>query len=207
MFYYILTIVPLAYGCYHFCSRRRIEDIGYRMAWKAITAYSIIENHCADILPRRAPTKFTSTKILQNHKTYTLHDISSNNYQIVKKLPNDLEKYDWGFLKKKCPTQMKCFIFQDFSEIPEFIVTKPFFLEIILEQNGFKHEIHEYLDFFYLAGNKILDNKFLKWYMYYFYEIVLANNYKLHIIDDSVNLITLDQNNYILLTEKDYLKK
>ena len=196
-------IAPLAYGCYHFCNKKRMEDLGYNVAWKAITLYSKIENHCADILPQ---ANISPLKVLPKHKTYTLHDISTNNYHIVEELPNNLEKYDWGFLKKKYQNKMRCFIFQDFSEIPKFVITNKFFLQIQLEQNGFKHEIHEYLDFFYLVGNKILDQKFLKWYMYYFYEILLADNYKLHIIDDSVNLITLDQSNYILLREKDYLK-
>ena len=65
-------------------------------------------------------------------------------------------------------------------------------------------EIHQNLHYFFLKGNKIFDKNFLKWYMKYWFKKDLEENYKLHIIDNSVNIFTIDHNQYIILGEKDY---
>ena len=73
------------------------------------------------------------------------------------------------------------------------------FLQIEIEQNNTRTSIHEHLEQFYLNNNKILDEKFLKWYLNYFYSIILDKNYKLHIIDSDINIFTLDKTSYINL--------
>ena len=83
------------------------------------------------------------------------------------------------------------------------IIERPF-LQVELEQNGTKKEIHEYLHYFYLEGNKIFDKIFLKWYLDYWYQINLEEEYKLHIIDNNINIFTLSPDQYIILNETDY---
>ena len=46
--------------------------------------------------------------------------------------------------------------------------------------------------YFYTKNNTILDNMFLIWFLYYYYDKKLLDNYKLHIIDKDANIITMD---------------
>ena len=73
------------------------------------------------------------------------------------------------------------------------------FLQIEIEQNEEKTDIQDNLEFFFLEKNKILDKTFLIFYMYFFYNYELQPDYKLHIIDHSVNIITLDNTQYVVL--------
>jgi len=57
---------------------------------------------------------------------------------------------------------------------------------------------------FYLEGNVILDEVFLKWYCKRFYNVELESDYKLRIIDDNANFLNLDKNNMLLLNKNDY---
>ena len=62
------------------------------------------------------------------------------------------------------------------------IDNKPF-LQVEFEQNEKKKEIHEHLHYFYVKGNKLFDKNFLKWYLKYWFQVDLSDNYILHIID------------------------
>ena len=66
------------------------------------------------------------------------------------------------------------------------------FIQIELEQNETKIDISEKLKYFYTKNNTILDNMFLKWFLYYYYDKKLLDTYKLHIIDKDANIITMD---------------
>jgi len=45
---------------------------------------------------------------------------------------------------------------------------------------------------------------FLKWYLDYFYNLELPDNYKLQIFDKNVNMFSINKENSIVLTEKAY---
>ncbi len=67
-------------------------------------------------------------------------------------------------------------------------------------------DIHHNLDKFYILGNKILDHKFLFWYLSYFYKKNLPEDYELRIFDKDINLITLAKNDGIIITQDSYNK-
>jgi len=70
-------------------------------------------------------------------------------------------------------------------------IIEPPFIELELEQNETKTGIREHLYHFYIKKNVILDNKFLKWYLRSFYQIELADVYILHIVDSSINMLSV----------------
>ena len=74
------------------------------------------------------------------------------------------------------------------------LVDKPF-IQVELEHNNKTIDIKEELEQFYVSKNKILDKTFLTWFMYSFYGLRLEEEYKVNIIDDSVNMITLTNKN------------
>ena len=90
-------------------------------------------------------------------------------------------------------------------------IDKPF-LQVEISQTDIEGSterlsIHKYLDDFYVAGNKLFDKTFLQWYLMKYYSIELGNNYNLYIIDADVNMLTLEQNEFIKLKEKKEIEK
>ena len=75
------------------------------------------------------------------------------------------------------------------------------FLQVQLEQFNTKTDIHEHLPKFYLNDNILLDTVFLQWYLYKFYNIILSKEYKLHIIDNNINIFNISN------TESTLIKK
>ena len=61
---------------------------------------------------------------------------------------------------------------------------------------------------FYLEHNVILDKVFLEWYLKQFYSVNLSEDYKIHIIDDNINVFSIDKNRGIefYFDENDELK-
>ena len=45
------------------------------------------------------------------------------------------------------------------------------------------------------------------WYLKFFYDCDLKDDYKLHIIDSNVNVITLDNKQHIMLGKNNYIIK
>uniref|UniRef100_A0A6C0KJ64 Uncharacterized protein n=1 Tax=viral metagenome TaxID=1070528 RepID=A0A6C0KJ64_9ZZZZ len=70
--------------------------------------------------------------------------------------------------------------------------TNPF-INIDLEQDNTFYPIYEHFKKFCINNNTILDNLFLKWYLLYFYNITLADKYKLHIMDKYVTSSILNE--------------
>lgn len=226
MFLYVLfatgTCVATAAGFYYIYDKKSAEKIFYSATWGAISLCARLEDFYEKNIKNKiyhvkkpivkmdedmsADATIIETKNIKINEKITLHNIETDAYETVIDIPAE-NNYDWGFVKKKIDGKNKCKIYENINErvVPEeFVVVEKPFLQIELEQNGKKMEIHEHLDYFFLKDNKILDKQFLKWYMNYFFEITLEDNYKLHIIDHSINMLVLEPGQYVLLGDKDY---
>ena len=61
---------------------------------------------------------------------------------------------------------------------------------------------------FYLINNAVLDKDFIQWYCFNYHNgIKISSVYKLHIIDHKANMITLNENQYLLLDKDSYTIK
>ena len=78
------------------------------------------------------------------------------------------------------------------------------FIQVELEQNNKKICIHENLEKFYLADNKLFTKSWLQWYLTKYYGERLEEDYTLHIIDSSVNLFKINEKEFIFLTKQSY---
>jgi len=115
--------------------------------------------------------------------------------------------FDMLFIKKKIGAQTYCKRIHTGVNLETLIFTpskKPF-IQVELKYDNQSIEIHDYLDYFNIVGNHILDTLFLKWYMKYWYHINLTDDYTLHIIDSDVNIIELSPSQSVLI-EKDKYK-
>ena len=82
------------------------------------------------------------------------------------------------------------------------IKNKPF-LQVDFIQNEKSIEINDNLQKFYLKGNIILDEVFMKWFMKFFYNITVTN-YRISIIDENVNMFEIKGNEKIEILENGY---
>jgi hypothetical protein len=83
------------------------------------------------------------------------------------------------------------------------------FLSVKYSHPNMKESIFLELDAdYFIVGNEILSNVFiLRMLKYQTQSYVFDDNYKLEIIDNNINIKTLNYDNYILLEEKDYKVK
>ena len=81
---------------------------------------------------------------------------------------------------------------------------KPFIQVEYLEDGKCVLDIHEHLTGFYVNGNMILDKIFLEWYLYYYYNRELADNYTLQIFDKDILMFDLSSQDHILLEDNKY---
>mgnify|MGYP001374006215 CR=1 FL=1 len=76
-------------------------------------------------------------------------------------------------------------------------------LQVQIEYSDVKLDIHNDLIHFYMDDNIILDEDFLNWYVYVFYNTIMnREKYKLSIIDGDVNIFRL-KNSESLCVEKE----
>ena len=213
------TCCITAAGFYYLYDKNKAETLLYGISWNMIKAYATLEDYYEkSIKPKvdkffgKKTVKVFGKKTKKNEEfikkdenekiieKITLYNKKTDKYETCIEIPEDV---GWGFVKKKIGNNNKCKIYENISDRDvdneEFVLIDKPFLQVELEQNEKKKEIHEFLHYFYLKENKILDTEFLKWYMEYWYKIKLADNYKIHIIDHMVNIVTIEKGNYIIL--------
>jgi hypothetical protein len=213
MFFYYLfaggSCLASVAGFYFLYDRNHAEKLFYDVTWSTFHIYANLEDFydnniepCIKLLLDEEQSGDENIKIIEK---FTIRNTSTNDYETVIEIPKK-DNYDWGFVTKKVKEINRCKIYENINERDddEFVIVEKPFLQVELEQNNEKMEIHQNLHYFFLKGNKIFDKNFMKWYMKYWFKKDLEENYKLHIIDNSVNIFTIDHNQYIILGEKDY---
>lgn len=96
------------------------------------------------------------------------------------------------------------------DDIIEPFEENPFLqVEYIIKGDGADtiHDIHKYLNGFYINGNTILDREFLEWYLSYYYDMSCAPEYILRIIDKDIKMFDITPDNKIVLNDKTYVVK
>jgi len=115
---------------------------------------------------------------------------------------------DLLMLKKSLCDDTKYKIFHKYQELiksdTDWVILEKQFVQVELEQNNEVIDIHKYLDQFYIVGNNILSESFLRWYMKLWYDIKLSDEYTLKIFDKDVNLFSLGPKSYISLGKEKY---
>ena len=79
-----------------------------------------------------------------------------------------------------------------------FIDHKPF-LQVSYDDGKKKLDIHLELKPFFIDRSRILDCKFLKWFMNKYFKYDIEDDYQLNIIDNNVNMECLNNKDYIVL--------
>tara|TARA_B110000046_G_scaffold185854_2_gene229871 strand:- start:6465 stop:7226 length:762 start_codon:yes stop_codon:yes gene_type:complete len=80
-------------------------------------------------------------------------------------------------------------------------------VEYIVKEDGEDkiHDIHQYLNGFYINGNTILDREFLEWYLSYYYDMNCAKEYILRIIDKDIKMFDMSSDKKVVLNDNAYV--
>ena len=204
-----------ACGLYYMYDRRNAKLLTYRIGWKGLEYYTRCKTYYnTNIHPLFFELKETKDKDKKVEKKVSnqliLHNTETDKYETYVEVPDGIE-YDWLVVKKYSTEGAKYKVVENIEEYdrnePDLELNYNPFLQIEIEQGGKNTDIQENLDFFFLEKNKILDKTFLEWYLKFFYDCDLNDDYKLHIIDNNVNVITLDNKQYIMLEKNNYIIK
>ena len=115
---------------------------------------------------------------------------------------NDIVHNDLVIFRKNENKKTLYKIIVDVNDFTIHSMDKPF-LQVEISFGDKKIEIQDFLKNFYVQGNKF-DKTFFRWFMKYFYDVELENTWTLNIIDHSVNILKLTQNDVILLKDNKY---
>jgi len=86
----------------------------------------------------------------------------------------------------------------------DVVPTKRQFLQIEFEQNKEKTDIHEHISSYYVNGNTLFSNSFMKYYMKKHYSMDIDSSYKINIIDKDITLLNIGESQQIDLTNDGY---
>lgn len=78
------------------------------------------------------------------------------------------------------------------------------FLQIELEQDDEKIDIHEHISKYYVKNNTLFSKLFMNYYMEKYYEEPIKDRYKINIIDKEITLLNIDETQELILTENGY---
>jgi len=216
--YYIFSTscwCSAACGLYYMYDRRNAKLLTYRIGWKGLEYYTRCKAYYnINIYPLLFVINDTKNKDKKEEETISnqliLHNIETDKYETYVEVPDGIE-YDWLVVKKYSSEGSQYKVVENIEEYeqnePNQKINYSPFLQIEIEQDGKNTDIQDNLDFFFLENNKILDKTFLLWYLKFFYNYELKEDYKLHIIDSDVNVITLDNKQYIVLDKTNYIIK
>ena len=80
------------------------------------------------------------------------------------------------------------------------------FLQVELEDDKNKTDIHEHISKYYVKNNVIFDEIFLKYYMKKWYNSEISSDYKVNIIDKNIQLLSFNNNTYLKFNDESYKK-
>lgn len=81
---------------------------------------------------------------------------------------------------------------------------KKYFMSVeIISDNDDVTEIDLTNENYFLVYNKIFDEKYIKFYLNYYYNTVV-NDYVINIVDSELNVVNIDKNKYILIQPNGY---
>lgn len=149
-------------------------------------------------------------EIVYSYQPYkTEHTLSYYNY-----IPNvnmiDTSKNPILFLKSYVNNEYKYLQFNDISlnlnkYLPINPCKKTLFIQIELIYNGETYDISLNSIAPHLVNkNYIFNKKFTKWFMRQQFDVEIENNYTIKIIDDSINMVEIDDSQYIYVEDDTY---
>ena len=201
------------------------KKVVFNTSWKITKTYFEVKDFVLDIYDSITYTEngydaddeggydSNSDEEVNNRIIKNLINIDKNNNIYINDIEKykNIEKYDSTliFIKETSENVNKYKRIENLSE--DIITTEikrynntPFIqVEYVDDSLDLRISIHKQLEEFYIEGNKLLDKTFIKWFMAYFYNTTINDNYIIQCFDKNVNMFELSNNDYITLFDSD----
>ena len=222
MGYYLMAgAIVTGIGYLYVYESNRIIELGTNISWEVTKIVATVSEYLGIDTNEENYNSMRDEECLEE-ECDTLLDKNRNTFIKYYNIDKN-ESYNMGiddidenkdmdviFLKTKKEDEVFYFRLDNLENLEkvQFNKVEKLFLqvELIDKDNNNIIDIHHNLDKFYIEDNKILDTDFLKWYLTYFHKSKLPENYELRIFDKDINMITLEKNEYIKITNEGYNK-
>lgn len=193
-----LSLVGLTY---HF-NRPLFNQTVAKVTWNGLNVYHDITTFVSAFYNEATPVKDIVEDVSKNTiLSYSLLDGSTSMTSYIPPM------HDLLFYRRLISDKTYCKRINEDEDINTLEITpvkKPF-LQVELKYKEKSLDIHEHLNAFYVRDNHILDKLFLQWYVKYWFLLDLDDEYTINIIDQDVNMFTLNPTQSILLEDDKYL--
>jgi len=215
-------IASACFGTYYYFDKEGATRLAFNVSWQGVNCYVKAKSYLdrfSDVFSSNAEEENEEEgeeeedKNISNKK-FMFYHLQEKSTIIVDELTDEmvtlLQDHSGAYIQFLCYDDNKfCRITDSLTQDTtkeDFQFTKidkPF-IQVELEQNNKTFEIHKFLKEHYFEGNKILDKEFLQWYLPYYSLGTLADEYTLKIIDKNIEMFTMNENQYILLSGGGY---
>lgn len=191
--------------------KERVKSCVYDACWGSIRMYTKLKicfkKNYKPLLENTSSNTIEKETIPD---TLLIHDVKTKKSQI-KLLSEEITNDDLTTLNFYQQYKDGQVYFKRFNTVEDLeyvskndVLDEKHFLQIELEQDNMRLEIQEHLIHFNIENNQILDRDMLSFYLNKWYNIELAEEYILHIIDNNVKLFTLSPQQSILINNDTY---
>ena len=222
-YYLIAGAIMTGIGYLYVYKSDQVMEVSANISWEVTKMVATVSEYLGIDTNEENYNSTSDEEYLEEEECDTLLDKNRNTfikyYNIEKKtsynigiddIDKKLDGMDVIFLKTKIEDEVFYFRLENLENLGkiQFNKIEKLFLqvELIDKDNNNIIDIHHNLDKFYIEDNKILDTDFLKWYLTYFHKSKLPENYELRIFDKDINMLTLEKNEYIKITNEGYNK-
>ena len=201
----------------YICDRDLFDEISMTVSWETVKLYHKIQHTINNNIVKKNDDIIKENIVKKNEKKNIFIGFNKNDETIFKtENLNDSyiknSNFDLMMMLTENNEENKTYIktLMDKNNYSyEIEPTDKLFLQVEIEQYDSRNSIHKYLEPFYVRDNKILDEVFLKWYVKEYFNMMLAEDYVVHIIDSNVNMFKINKNEAILIvkTKDDFTYK
>jgi hypothetical protein len=188
---------------YHF-NRPLFNQTVRKVAWKGLNVYHDITTFVSAFYDETTPEEVKDIVEDVSKNTILSYSLFDGSTAITSYIP---PMHDLLFYRRLISNKTYCKRINEDEDINtlDIVPVKKPFLQVELKYKDKSLDIHKYLNTFYVKDNHILDKLFLQWYVKYWFLLDLDEEYTIHIIDNEVNMFTLNSTQSILLEGDKYL--
>ena len=222
---YLTSISLSGAGLLYCCNKEKFYELTEKIGWNSVRYYHKINIEMRKFInnmENKNLASHTSKEDNENEDEYQFVGINSGStfkcdFSELKEDKKDYIEstdFDLMFLCKKSEEKTLWKRIMQKSELEntnifDFVEeSKPFlqieYCEKTNESDVNKTEIHQEMPKFYIKNNKILDNTFLKWYLFKFMSMNIGDDYYLHIIDKDINMFKMEKEQLCTLSNDEY---
>ena len=164
------SLTALGSSALYYFNRPVFNNLAAKIGWTGLNIIAFMQTTFDDFFDISDNPLSVEIEKVEENKRVVSYSLSTGVTTTSSMIP---PSFDMLFIKKKIDDKTYCKRLHADSNLGAitFIPAHKPFIQIELKYDEHSLEIHDYLDYFYIVDNHILDTIFLKWYMKHWYHI------------------------------------